>query len=108
MSLGGFVLASMAILASIKDSTEKTEPGDKPKTGRQFLFNSKAYGLLIKSFSWACLVYGLAFLYFSVLRTLADSLETESLFNLTFFGLFFSLFTLLRCIYLIQAVVRIK
>lgn len=107
MSLGGFVLASMAIIASMKDNTDPKNQKE-PTTGREFLFNSPTYNLLIKSFSWSCIFYVAIFLYFSIIRSIADDLEEEKLFNLTYFGLLTSAFALIRCIYLIQATVKIK
>lgn len=108
MSLGGFVLAAMAIIASSKDNTEKVNNIKEAKTGKEFFYNSPAYNILINSYSWACTVYGGMFLVFSFLRTSSESLSTTMLFNLTYFGLLMALFTLFRCIYLIQAVVKIK
>lgn len=108
MSLGGFVLAAMAIIASSKDNTTKVHNLNEAKTGKEFFFNSPAYNILINSYSWACMVYGGMFLIFSFLRISSESLSTTILFNLTFFGLLMALFTLFRCIYLIQAVVKIK
>jgi hypothetical protein len=108
MSLGGFVLAAMAIIASSKDNTAKVNNIKEAKTGKEFFYNSPAYNILINSYSWACTVYGGMFLVFSLLRTTSDSLAPIILFNLTYFGLLVALFTLFRCIYLIQAVVKIK
>jgi hypothetical protein len=108
MSLGGFVLAAMAIIASSKDSATKVNNLKEAKTGKEFFYNSPAYNILINSYSWACTVYGGVFLVFSLLRTTSESLSPIMLFNLTYFGLLVALFTLFRCIYLIQAVVKIK
>jgi hypothetical protein len=107
MSLGGFVLTAMAVIAASKDNTRRLKEGEVPESGKEFFYNSKAYIALIRSFSWACVVYGVGFLFFSVLRTSAGSMELQTLFHLTYLGLFIDVFTLLRCIYLIQAAVRI-
>lgn len=107
MSLGGFVLASMAIIASMKDNTN-TQRNNEATNGREFFFNSSAYNLLIKSFSWSCIFYVIIFLYFSIIRSIAEDIDCNSLFNYTYFGLLTSAFTLMRCIYLIQATVKIK
>lgn len=108
LSLGGFVLAAMAIIASMKESTTKVDDYKDGKTGKEFFFNSPAYKPLINSYQWACILYGGVFLLFSIVRTISDSLDVKTLFLLTYLGLFISLFTLVRCIFLIQAVVKIK
>lgn len=108
MSLGGFVLAAMAIIASVKDGTPKLKENEMAETGRDFFYNSSAYLILLKSFVEACFVYAAIFLYFSIVRSMADTVEPTTLFNLVYFGLFISLFTLLRCVYLVQAAVKIR
>ena len=108
MSLGGFVLAAMAIIASVKEGTAKIKENEIAETGKDFFYNSSAYPMLLKSFVQSCLLYGAIFLYFSVVRSAADNIETTTLFNLVYFGLFVSLLTLFRCVYLVQAAVKIR
>ena len=108
MSLGGFVLAAMAIIASVKEGTGKIKEKEIAETGKEFFYNSPAYPILLKSFVRACFVYGTIFLYFSVVRSTADTVEPTTLFNLVYLGLFISLFTLFRCVYLVQAAVKIR
>ncbi|MFN4256616.1 MAG: hypothetical protein ACK4Q5_16560 [Saprospiraceae bacterium] len=108
ISLGGFVLTAMAIIASMRDNTPRLEEDAEPTSGKEYFFNSPAYHQLIRAFSWACRVYGGSFLWFCILRTAAVSMDLGILFHLTYFGLFVSLFTLFRCIFLVQSVVLIR
>jgi len=106
MSLGGFVLAAMAIVASIKQDVPVVKVG-KARSPKEYFFNTKGYALLMKSFTGACIIYSVSFLYFSTVRSFAESFQLTTLFNLTFFGLILSLTTLIRCIWLIQAIIHI-
>lgn len=107
MSLGGFVLAAMAIVASIKQDVP-IQDQSKATSPKGYFFNTKAYSLLMSSFSGACIVYGFSFLYFSVVRAFAESMHLTTLFYATFFGLILSLTTLIRCIWLIQSIIHIS
>jgi hypothetical protein len=107
MSLGGFILAAMAILASMKQDVPAIN-SDKALSAKDYFFNTKGYPLLMKSFTGACIIYSCSFLYFSVIRAAAESLPTNYLFNLTFFGLLLSVSTLFRCIWLIYTIIHLS
>lgn len=108
MSLGGFVLAAMTIIATLKFDTRELAKGEIAQTGKEYFFNSPSYKSLIGCFFWACIVYGISYIYFCFLRILSDGISTSRLFDFTVFGLLISAFTLLRCIYLINATVKIS
>lgn len=108
MTLAGFVITAMAVVSATKDSTPKVVDYENADSGRGYLFNSPAFKALVKAYTDACLIFGFAFLFFSSLRTVSESIDIRYLFNLTFFGVFVTFFTVARCIYLIQSVMKIQ
>lgn len=107
MSLGGFILAAMAIVASMKQDVPAIN-SDKALSAKDYFFNTNGYTLLMRSFTGACIIYCGSFLYFSVVRAAAESLPRNYLFNLTFFGLLLSVSTLFRCIWLIYTIIHLS
>ena len=107
MSLGGFILAAMAIVASMKQDVPIMN-SDRALSAKDYFFNTNGYTLLMKSFTGACIIYSISFLYFSLVRAAIESLPANYLFNLTFFGLLLSVSTLFRCIWLIYTIIHLS
>lgn len=108
MTLSGFVLTAMAIVAATKDNTERIDDYTKAKSGRDYFYSGPGYISLVKVYTNACVTFVGMFFWFSILRSVIESIEGQALFHLTYFGIFFTSMTLIRCVYLVQAVMKIK
>jgi hypothetical protein len=74
MSLGGFVLTAMSIIATMKDNTKPLDKNERTTDARRLLLNRpQTYAILMTNFILACWIYGFMFLYFSVVKTLSNS-----------------------------------
>lgn len=107
LSLGGFVLAALAILASIKQTVSDLDESKKPKDGREFFFNGFGYKNVVQIYSLACFTLLLLFIYFSTLRGIHSSINEDILLNAVFFGIAVLSLTFFRCVALLWAIIKI-
>lgn len=109
LSSGGFVLAALAIIAGIKQTVPELEEDQKPKSGKEFFFNNKTgYSKLIRLYSYACLIFLSAFLYFTIIRASFSTFNNLIIVNLMIGGISFVSLTFLRCIVVLWLVIKIK
>lgn len=108
LSAGGFVLAAIAILASMKQNVKKLEGHERPSSGRELLFNSDGYQNIIKVYANCAFVFLFLFIYFTVLRSISETITIFYLFWGLVFGANLLVFTFLRTIYLLKTIVAIR
>jgi len=108
LSAGGFVLAAIAILASIKESVKPLKKEERAETGSDFFFNSKGYQGIIKVYANCAIVFLCLFIYFSVLRSIAESISISKLFWNLLFGSSLLVITFLRTISLLRKLVTLR
>lgn len=109
LSAGGFVLAALAIIASIKQSVPEKKPGDVVHTGKEYFYNTKYYRNILRLYAVACIVFLVLFLYFSALRVIEPvNSPVYTPFNLLIFGTSILFTTFMRCVGILWAMVRIK
>lgn len=107
LAAGGFVLAALAIIASIKQSVPEIPKGEKPKNGKEYFYNSIGYQNIVKMYSIACLVFLAAFLYFVFIRATAPTYSGSTLLNLVLFGTAMLSLTFLRCVVVLWSIIKI-
>ena len=107
LSAGGFVLAALAIIASIKQSVKEIEKGEKPKDGKEYFYNSAGYHNIIKMYSVSCVIFLVLFLYFSFLRCVFHYFDPTLMLHMIFFGIGFLSLSFLRCIVLLWILIKI-
>jgi hypothetical protein len=108
LSSGGFVLAALAILASLKQQVEQSNEANRPTTGRSYFFNSKGYRTVVNMYKWGCIVFVFLFLYFSFVRGLALPDGSIWLLQLTVIGTTLLTLTFLRCIFMLWVLIGLK
>ena len=86
LSLGGFSLAALAIIASIKDKVpQKTL--EQSESGKEVFFNSASgYSKVIRTYVSSCYAYLILFLFFTVLRATEQTFEFNQILVLIQFG----------------------
>ena len=116
ISAGGFVLAAMAIIASIKqnipyiDSENQVDQHkyDMKAVGRsRFYHNEHGYPLVVRSYSFSCITFLLLFIFFSILRGLANNIDAMILFYCLLSGGILIVSSLFRCIRLLWRLVNL-
>jgi len=108
LSSGGFVLAALAIVATIKEGVRKIGEGEKPATGKEFFYNSKGYRNVLKIYSISCFIFLLLFVYFSLLRSLSSMLNGSSLVAYLIVGVVVLASSFIRCIWVLWKLIRLK
>ncbi|MCI4650813.1 hypothetical protein [Phaeodactylibacter sp.] len=108
LSSGGFVLAALAILASIKQGVKEYDEGEITNSGKEFFFNSKGYGQVLRIYFISCLVFVGLFLYFSLLSGSSSSMSERRLLYLVIIGTTMLVSAFVRCIYILWEVVKIR
>lgn len=107
LAAGGFVLAALAIIASIKQSVPEISKSDKPKNGKEYFYNSIGYPNIIKMYGISCVVFLVSFLYFSFIRATVLHFDGNELLDLILFGISLLSFTFLRCIAVLWSIIKI-
>jgi hypothetical protein len=108
LSAGGFVLAALAIIASIKQTIYEVDKNQKPRSGKEYFYNSIGYTNVLKFYSISCIVFLLGFILFSFLRGCSSKIEPFYLQGSTVFGIILISLTFLRCILMLWTLIRLK
>ena len=106
LASGGFVLAALAILASIKQSVSILK-GENPKNGKEFFYNSKGYKNVINIYGASCIIFLLLFLLFTFLRGSINFFSLPIIANLLFLGIVILTAAFSRCIILLWLLIKI-
>lgn len=105
LSSGGFILAALAILASIKQNLSNGKESNSNK-GKEFFFNSSGYKRIINIYSFACLVFLILFILFTILRSGIDHIPDIYTLNILIVGVTVLVLTLFRCIILLWILIK--
>lgn len=107
LSAAGFVLAAIAILASIKSDVEPLK-SKRPKNGKQLFFYSNGYPDMIKIYAQTAVNFILLFIIFTVLRASVNFLHPSWLFHLSLIGVLVLILSFLRCILLLWNLINLQ
>jgi len=105
LASGGFILAALAILASIKQGVFQEE--EKPENERKrYFFNGSGFKRIINIYSFSCLVFLFLFTLFTILRSVLSNLSLTWTFSIFSIGVVVLLLTLLRCTILLWILIK--
>jgi hypothetical protein len=105
LSLGGFIITALSVLLAVCDSASER---DVKQSQKAFFFATPAFPKLLKVYGQACFNYVVLFLCFVVLRAISDSLSLQYLFYGVFLSVGLAITTLVRCLYLMYLVLKLK
>lgn len=107
LSLGGFVLAALAIIASIQLGVKNKNPKDA-ETGKEFFYNSRGYKRVINIYSTSCFTYLALFLIFTSARGVSAGIELKTLLYIIIAGVVILSSSFIRCVIILWGLMRIR
>lgn len=112
ISLAGFILASLTIIVTFKDSVTSrnidVSDNKKNQNGRDLFFLSKHYYPTVKIFYRASLILLLIFFLLAIIKLINDNLNRE-LFSIIVVGsLIIIVTTVLRSLYLLLQIIKLQ
>jgi hypothetical protein len=107
VSIGGFVIAALTIILTLKDNL-KAKEGSFPISALEIIFNSKHYKRVVRVFYWASLIFVITFFYFSVLEVLWPNFSEKMAMYLIMIGLWITVMAVIRCLLILQAIIEIQ
>jgi hypothetical protein len=108
MSIGGFVIAALTIILTLKDNL-KAKESSFPITALEILFNSKHYKRVVRVFYWGSLICLLTFFYFSLLEVIfASFTDPKILMYFIVYGLVLTVTAVGRCLLILLFIIEIQ
>lgn len=107
VSVGGFIIASLTIILTMKDNLKSKNIEDS-ETGLELILLSKHYVKIVGIFFWAIIIFILTFFYFSLIEILNLHISDKVAMYLVFAGLMVIIMCLLRCLMVLKKIIVIS
>lgn len=113
ISLAGFILASLTIIVTFKDSVTSRNQGDseeeaKKRNGSDLFFLSKHYYPTVKIFYRASLILLIVFFILAFIKVINEILNTEMYVWINISALILIVTTVLRSLYLLLQIIKLQ
>ena len=106
VSVGGFIIASLTIIVTMKDNVAK--PIEESKNGLELIMNSQHYKSIVSIFKVGAWIFVVTFLGFSLLEVLKNELIDKYALYLIMIGLGFTIMALIRCLFVLNNIINLQ
>lgn len=106
LSVGGFVIASLTIVVTIKDGVSK--PVSESENGLDALMNGKWYPKVVNVFKVGAWIFILTFLAFSLIEVMHDAISNKLDLYLIMTGLIYTVMALIRCLLALNVIINLQ
>ncbi len=106
VSVGGFIIASLTIIVTLKDNVNK--PVEESENGMELIMNSRHYKSIVNIFKVGAWIFVATFLSFSLLEVLKNELSNKLALYLIMTGLGFTIMALIRCLFILHNIINLQ